>query len=177
MFFPKIFHGILHHVHRWVLCFLMKENSIRSVFWWKKKAFAAKELITLVYKTSLGMTRLLSTQHHTLGPLYSGVAVWTGKINRMQKRRLVRWPVKMRWRMCFHFFMAQSNIFDICWRKKLLKSWDVLGGPPWGFLQKRGIPKTHVVNSQLATSIPKHGVMTWNDGPGYPYFSCSLHNQ
>lgn len=27
----------------------------------------AWELITLVYKTSLGMTRLLSTQHHTLG--------------------------------------------------------------------------------------------------------------
>ena len=146
------------------------------VFWWKKPAFAAKELITLVYKTSLGMTRLLSTQHHTLGPLYSGVAVWMGKFNRMQKIRLVRWPVKMRLRMCFHFFMAQSNIFDICWRKKLLKSWDVFGGPPWGFLQKRGIPKTHV-NSQLATSIPKHGVMTWNDGPGYPSLGCSLHNQ
>ena len=28
----------------------------------------AEELITLVYKTSLGMTRLLSTQHHSLGP-------------------------------------------------------------------------------------------------------------
>ena len=48
----------------------------RNVF---SRRDVTEELVTLVYKTALGMTRLMSTQHHALGgegPIYLSRFFW-----------------------------------------------------------------------------------------------------
>ena len=147
------------------------------VFWWKKPAFAAKELITLVYKTSLGMTRLLSTQHHTLGPVVFWRRSLNGEIQQNAKETFSKMTGKDAIKDVFSLLYGAIKHIWYMLTQEAAKVLGCVWRSPMGVSSKKGDPKTHVVNSQLATSIPKHGVMTWKDGPGYPYFSCSLHNQ